>query len=158
MKKKNTSLTINRVYHILSELPFFENFSGEELSYFANNLSLRSFPKNTLLFEQNEIGNYLFFVVNGEVEVKIKSQNTQQFVVAKFGPGSSIGEMSLIDDYPRSATIMVSKPSDLLLLTRQCLDRLCSEKPETGLKFLRGLIKTLSNRLRKANGRFADIA
>ena len=154
----NQSDSIDRVQHILSELPFFEDFSTDELNYFANNLSLRSFPAETCLFKQNDIGDYLFIVVNGEVEVKIQSHSAYQFVIAKFGSGSTIGEMSLIDDTPRSATIIVSKPSDLLLLTRRCFDRVCEEKPKTGLKFLRGLTKTLSTRLRKANGRFADIA
>jgi CRP-like cAMP-binding protein len=157
MTKEQTN-SIRRVYHILSELPFFEEFSAEELNFFAKNLSLRSFPAGTHLFQQNDIGDYLFFVVNGEIEVKIKGHNVQQFIVAKFGSGSTIGEMSLIDDYPRSATILVAKPADLLLLTRQCFDRMCTEEPATGVKFLRGLTKTLSKRLRKANGRFADIA
>ncbi len=150
-------LSFDRIQHILSELPFFEYFSGKELEIFSNNLSLRSFPENSVLFQEGDIGEYLFFVVTGQVEVKIQSQKSSQLVMAKFGPGSSIGEMSLIDDYPRSATIMVSEPSELLLLSRKRLQVLCEESPTTGLKFMHGLVKTLSHRLRQANGRFADI-
>lgn len=154
----NENQTLTRVQHILSEIPFFEEFTGEDLACFAQNLSLRFFPEGSCLFEQGDIGDYLFFVVNGHVEVKIEAQNSNQLVIAKFGPGSSIGEMSLIDDYPRSATIVVSEDSELLLLSRQRLDAICEQDPVTGLKFLRGLAKALSSRLRKANGRFADIA
>ena len=150
--------SIDRVQHILSELSFFEEFNQDELAYFAKKLSLRSFPPDTMLFKEGDIGDYLFFVVNGQVEVKIESQTSAQLVIAKFGPGSTIGEMSLIDDYPRSATIRVAEETELLLLSRRRLDSICEDNPITSLKFMKGLAKTLSNRLRKANGRFADIA
>ena len=147
-----------RIKHILSELPFFEDFSENEIAYFANNLSLRLFASQTCLFKEGDVGDYLFFVVNGFVEVKIEAHNSSQIIIAKFGPGSSIGEMSLIDNYPRSATRIVAEGSELLLLSRQRLDTICEESPVIGLKFLRSLSKVLSSRLRKANGRFADIA
>ena len=152
-----TQPPFKRIKHILRELPFFEEFSDEEIDAFAHNLSLRSFPEQTCLFREGDIGDYLFFVVEGHVEVRIQSRKSSM-VIARFGPGSTIGEMSLLDDHPRSATIITSEPSDLLLLSRQRLDSISSQSPHTGLKFLRGLTRTLSNRLRKANGRFADIA
>lgn len=151
------TLSFDRIQHILRELPFFEDFTGEELDLFSNNLSLRSFPVNSCLFQEGDIGDYLFFVVTGQVEVKIHSNKSSQIVMAKFGPGSSIGEMSLIDDYPRSATIQVSEPSELLLLSRKRMEVFCDKNPATGLKFMKSLVKTLSYRLRQANGRFADI-
>ncbi len=157
MSNENT-LSFDRIQYILSELPFFEDFSADELEKFSKNLSLRSFHENSCLFQEGDIGDYLFFVVTGQVEVKIQSHKSSQIVIAKFGPGSSIGEMSLLDDYPRSATIQVSEPSELLLLSRKRLKALCEENPATGLKFMEGLVKTLSYRLRQANGRFADIS
>ncbi|MCB2181735.1 MAG: cyclic nucleotide-binding domain-containing protein [Desulfobulbaceae bacterium] len=150
--------SFDRIEHILSELPFFEDFSSKELGFFSKNLSLRSVSADSLLFKEGDVGDYLFFVVNGFVEVKIESQHSSQLVLAKFGPGSSIGEMSLIDDYPRSASIRVSEPSELLLLSRKRLDRICNEDPVVGMKFLKSLARTLSYRLRRANGRFADIS
>ncbi len=154
----DTIRSFDRIEHILSELTFFEQFSHDEIFNFANQLSLRSFPTQSVLFEEGDIGDYLFFIVSGQIEVRLESHSNTNLVLARFGPSSSIGEMSLIDDYPRSATIIVSKPSELLILSRKRLDTICEDNPRTGLKFMKGLAKTLSSRLRKSNGRFVDIA
>jgi CRP-like cAMP-binding protein len=66
--------------------------------------------------------------------------------------------MSIVDDYPRSATIVVTKPSELLILTRKRFNSMCLKAPSVGIKFLLGLSKNLSMRLRDTNGRFADLA
>lgn len=153
-----TITSLDRIEHMLGELPFFEDFTAQELSSFSKKLSLRSLPPDSLLFKEGDMGDYLFFVVNGLVEVTIKAQHSSQLVLAKFGPGSSIGEMSLIDDYPRSASIRASEQSELLLLSRKRFDLICDENPLVGMKFLKSLARTLSIRLRRANGRFADIA
>lgn len=157
MTEENT-VSLERIRHILSEIPFFENFTRQQVDFFAKKMSLRFFPKQTCLFKKDDVGDYLFFVVNGEVEVCLESTEQKQIIIACFGPGSCVGEMSILDDYPRSATIIVREPSELLLLSRKRFNSICEEEPAIGLKFLRGLGKTLSARLRKTNGRFADIA
>lgn len=157
MTEENT-ISLERIQHILSEIPFFEDFTKEQLGFFAKNMSLRFFSGQTCLFKKDDIGDYVFFVVNGKVEVCLESTEQRQLIIACFGPGSCVGEMSILDDYPRSATIIVREPSELLLLSRKRFNSICEEIPAIGLKFLRGLGKTLSTRLRKTNGRFADIA
>ncbi len=146
------------IEHILKENDFFEDFSEEELHYFSRQLSLRSFEAGTNLFNKGDYGTYLFIVVDGEVEVRLDSHEFKQMIIATFERGSCVGEMSLIDDYPRSASIVVTKPSDLLILSRNRFDTICSESPQVGLKFLRGIAQNLSLRLRKTTGRFADLA
>jgi CRP-like cAMP-binding protein len=66
--------------------------------------------------------------------------------------------MSIVDDYPRSATIVVTEPSELLILTKNRFESICRKNPGVGIKFLRGLAKNLSMRLRKTTGRFADLS
>lgn len=145
------------VKHILREIPFFEEFSEEELDFFSKKVSLRFFPAQTTLFQKGDIGDYLFFVVEGVVDVGIESANSKQKIIASFGPGSSVGEMSVVDDFPRSANIVVREPSELLILTRTRFEAMCQENKGVGIKFLRGLAKNLSLRLRKSTGRFADM-
>ena len=152
----DTAKSFDRVSYILSEIPFFEDFSDEELVLFSNQLSLRLFPEQSCLFKKDDVGDYLVFIVNGKLDVRLESNDKKQMIIASFGPGNTVGEMSLIDDYPRSATVVVTEPSELLLLSRKRFDEICSSNPVIGLKFLRGLAQNLSVRLRKTNGRFAD--
>jgi len=66
--------------------------------------------------------------------------------------------MSLVDDYPRSATVVAIEPSELLILTKKNMDNIAKERPGIGLKIYKGLAKMLSLRLRDATGRFAELA
>ena len=154
---ENTGLA--RIKHILTETPFFEEFTKEEIDSFASNLSLRFFPTQSVLFNEGDHGGYLFFVVDGLIEVRITpGAGSKKIIVGTFDRGSCLGEMSIIDDYPRSATIVVAEPAELLMLTRNRFDSICRETPAIGVKFLRGIAKNLSIRLRKTTGRFADLS
>lgn len=155
-QEKSTSFT--RIKHMLSEIPFFEDFTKTEMDAFSRYLSLRFFPAHTAIFERGDIGDYLFFVMAGMVEVRIEASDLKQFIIASFGPGSCVGEMSIMDNYPRSATVFVTEPSELLMISRARFETICDDHPKLGLKFLRGVAGNLSMRLRKTNGRFADIA
>jgi len=148
----------SRIKHILGEIPFFEDFSSDELDFFSRNVSLRYFPAQTVLFREGDIADYLFFVVEGMVDVRVEPTDSKQIIIATFDRGCCVGEMSIVDDYPRSATIVVTKPSELLLVTRNRFESICQENPPVGIKFLHGLAKNLSMRLRKTTGRFADLA
>lgn len=151
-------LSYGRIEHILRENPFFEDFTAAELDCFARQLSLRNFCADTVLFRKNDIGSYLFFIVDGEVEVRLEAGDLKQVIIATFERGSCVGEMAIVDDYPRSATIIVTQPSELLLLTRNRFASICADNPALGLKFLKGIAQNLSLRLRKTSGRFADLA
>ncbi|MDH5299644.1 MAG: cyclic nucleotide-binding domain-containing protein [Desulfobulbaceae bacterium] len=147
----------DRIEHLLRENPFFEDFTSDEVDYFAKQLSLRSFPGQTVVINKDEYGSFLFFVVEGEVEVRLESGDLKQIIIATLERGACAGEMSIIDDYPRSATIVTSKPSELLLLTKNRLESICEEDPRLGLKFIRGIAKSLSIKLRQTSGRYADL-
>ena len=158
MKKNDTNTDFDKIQEILKEIPFFEDFSDDELDFFSRNVSLRYFPEQTVLFKEGDIGDYLFFVVEGIVDVRLQATVSKPLIIATFERGSCVGEMSIVDDYPRSATIVVTESSELLILTRNRFDSLCREKPYAGVKFLRALAKNLSIRLRKTTGRFADLS
>ena len=157
-KKENVEYTFSRIRHTLSEIPFFEEFSGDELDFFSKNVSLRSFPAKNTLFRKGDSGNYLFFVADGVVEVRLESaESSETVLIAILGQGSCVGEMSIMDEYPRSATIVVKEPSELLVLTKNRFESICKENAPVGIKFLKGITKNLSIRLRRTTGKFFDL-
>ncbi len=146
-----------RIKNILKEISFFEDFDNNELDFFSKQLSLQSVPEGTVLFNEGEIGDYLFFIVEGSIEVRLKATRAKQ-IIATYGYGDSVGEMSLIDEYPRSATVLVAEPSELLILTKKRLEHMVKKNPILGVKIYKGLAKNLSLRLRGTAGRFIDLA
>ena len=148
---------IDRIKNVLKEIPFFEEFEEDELNYFAKQLSLRSVETNTVLFRQDDIGDYMIFIVEGSVDVQLDSPTSKR-IIANYGYGSCVGEMSIVDDYPRSATIMVTEPSELLILTKNRFETINEDNPRVGIKIIKGIARNLSRRLRGSTGRFADLA
>ena len=148
----------DRIENILRENPFFEDFDADELDLFAKQMSLRSFPEKTTVVNKGEIGSFLFFVVNGEVEVRLPGNDRKQVILATLKRGDCAGEMSVIDDQPRSATIVSSTNSELLLLTKSRLKAINKENPQLGLKFITGITKSISMKLRQTTSQYVDLA
>lgn len=147
----------DRIKSILKEISFFEYFDDNELDFFSKQLSLQAVPKDTVLFNEEEIGDYLFFIVEGSVEVRLEATHAKQ-IIASYGYGHCVGEMALIDDCPRSATVVVTEPSELLILTKKRMEHMVKKNPILGVKIYKGLAKNLSLRLRGTAGRFIDLA
>lgn len=145
-----------RIKNILKEISFFEFFTDEELDFFSKQLILQAVPKDTALFTEGEIGDYLFFIIEGSVEIRLDTAN-DRYIIASYGYGQCVGEMSLIDDYPRSASVIVTEPSELLILTKNKMNSIVKKNPIVGVKIFKGLAKNLSIRLRSSTGRFADL-
>ncbi len=149
--------TRQNVMNMLRELPFFESFDESDIQYFAPHLSLRQVKEGTTLLNEGDMGNYLFFIVEGVMEIILTTENRQQKIVATYGPGASIGEMALIDEYERSAAVRATTDCEILLLTKSKFDTLLDQNPKVGVKMLKGLARNISLRLRATQGRFRDI-
>jgi len=146
---------LGRIQNLIREIPLFDPLDYEEVSVVAKYLSMRRVPTQTYLIREGEVGEFMFFIVEGEVEIRLASQGPQQ-VVAVYSAGSTVGEMSLLDDYTRSATVLSSKETEILILSRTKFESLLLTEPKLGIKLLKGLGKIISLRLRSAHGRFAD--
>ena len=84
------------------------------------------------------------------------SRETDDIVIATIGRGRSIGEMAVIDDYPRSATVRANTKAKLIILNSRRFDHFLDEYPPIGIKILKGITRLISLNLRKASSRLAD--
>ncbi|GMT42913.1 MAG: hypothetical protein IEMM0002_1324 [bacterium] len=149
--------TRDHVIDIIRDLPFFDAFETDEIKKFARNLSLQQVKKGEVLFNEGDVGDYLFFIVEGIIEIVLSTVDKQHKIIATYSSGTSVGEMSLIDEFERSATVQASTDCEILILTRSKFDWITSNQPEIGVKMLRGLAKIISERLRGTQGRFKDM-
>lgn len=147
----------DRLVSIIGDLPFFEAFETDEIKRFAQNFSLQNIKEGAVLFKEDDIGDYLFFIIDGVMEIVVKATNKQNEVIATCSSGASIGEMSLLDEYERSATVRAFTDCEILVLTKSKFDSIVAKHPDLGVKVLKGLAKNISKRLRGTQGRFKDM-
>lgn len=113
------------------------------------------YEKGAYVFKEGAHGGYLFFIVSGDVDV-IKQFDTAKHTIATLGPGRSVGEMSLIDGSPRSATVRAKTQLQLIVLKREDFNKLNEENPAVANKVLMGIASLLSSSLRETNNKFTE--
>ncbi len=145
---------MNKV-EVLSRSPLFEMLSTSELEFVADLSRPRRFAMGEVVFEEGELGDSLFAIVEGEAEVLRKNDAGQLKVLTTLKAPSFFGEMSLIDKEYRSATVRAKTEALFLHLTADNL-ALFRKQYRDGFTFLViNIARVLSARLRDANTRLA---
>jgi signal transduction histidine kinase len=113
---------------------------------------LRRFARDEVIFREGDAGDSMYLLVRGAVTISKTAQPGGVRVLDTTHAGDFFGEMSLIDSEPRSAHASAEEDSELRILGREDLDRLCAISPH--IKF--NLIKVVSDRLRGMNNQFIE--
>jgi CRP/FNR family cyclic AMP-dependent transcriptional regulator len=131
---------------LLSGSPLFEMLSNQELEYVADLSRPRHFQAGATIFEEGELGDSLYVIASGEVEVVRRDAS---------GPREFFGEMSLIDKEYRSATVRAKTDCELLHLTAENLTAFRKQHRDGFTFVIINIARMLSARLREANTRLA---
>ena len=144
------------IINLLIDIPIFDRLGSKELRAVSKYMNYMDFKRGEIVFNEGERGDYVCFVVKGSLNVLKRSETGEQGVIATLNKGRSMGEMAVIDDFPRSATVKAQIETSLVILTRKGFDQILDEYPETGVKILKGISRLLSQNLRKTSSRLAD--
>ena len=123
----------------LQELPLFADVSKRRVREIARLGHIARFPANAAIVTAGGRGEAFYVVLAGRVEVETAAGRS-----VELGRGDCFGEMALLDDAPRSATVKATRETTCLLLNRGAFDTLLSTEPVIGRK----LLATLAARLR----------
>jgi Cyclic nucleotide-binding domain/TLC ATP/ADP transporter len=134
---------------LLKEIEIFSGMSPAELAAIATVTKELNYPEDRTVIKQNDVGETVFLVVNGEVEVIKELMDGNEMKLAMIREGDAFGEMALLEHEPRSATIRTTKPSQFLIIHQQEFKETAMEYPGIALK----ICKILSRRLRDLHGR-----
>lgn len=141
---------------MLEFVQMFDDFSEQERGSLANFLKAYEAEKDTVLYREGDSVGHMCLLVEGKLEVFKDVDLTHNKKLAEIRPGMSIGEMSVIDGLPNSATVVVGEPSVLILMTREDLQLITQNHPQLGIKLLWHFANLLSQRLRHTSGRLID--
>lgn len=131
-------------------------FADDELRWIADRMSLLCVPAGETIFRQGESGASLFLIVRGVVEISCAAASGREKMLVTLHPGSPFGEMSLIDEQPRSATAMARDDVDVLVLDEDAFADIVAAKPDLGLKLVRSVARLISMRLRQMDNIMVD--
>ncbi len=115
--------------HFLGTLPIFSHLDTEALQTLATEMAAHCFPAGVTLFTQGDPGGSFFIVYSGKLRVHVQSPGDPMPFIRELASGESVGEMSLLTDQPRSATVTVLEDSMLFCLTKTASDRLTPQYP-----------------------------
>jgi len=136
-------------FNSLLSMPFFSSLSSEQLKQVALIAGEQTISSGEVLFRQGDIGDSLYIITSGQVKIFRTSSDGLETLLAHRGPGDSIGEMALLTDEPRSASVQATEDSALLVVTKHDFDQLLGDN----LALAQIFVKIVAGRLRKADMR-----
>jgi len=157
MSEQNLSETEKKTREIMLTLPLFDAFRSDELDILARHMRFAEIMRGEHLFVEGDRGYFMCFVVRGLLDVLKQSVNGGDHrVIARLGKGNTIGEMSLIDQSPRSATVVARQPSIVIILTNKEFKMLTEAYPTLGVALLKIIMRLLSFNMRMTTAQLAN--
>jgi CRP/FNR family transcriptional regulator, cyclic AMP receptor protein len=144
------------VIDLLIDIPMFDQIKSDDLKILARGMNFMDFQPREVIFTEGDKGDFVCFVTRGALDVVKKNEKGKDVVIATLGKGRSIGEMSIIDDFPRSATVKAKSQTTLLILTRKNFEQMLEQHPQIGVKLLKGIARFMSMNMRKTSSLLAD--
>lgn len=138
----------------LRQVPLFESLSEDELQALSNVTIARTFTRDSIIILAEEEGDTLFIIRHGQVKVSIVSEDGREVILSLLGPDAVFGELSLLDGKPRSANVIATEETDLIMLRRADFVQLIYRVP----RIATALLAELASRLRKTDRQIEGLA
>lgn len=136
----------------LRSVSLFARFTDEELHTLADQLNVAHRPASSLLFREGDRGGTMYILQTGRVELTVRDKMEQPVTLRFVEPGEVFGEMSLLDNEPRSASALAVTDVDVLVITREALLVVFERHPGVSLRML----EILTQRLRETTALVQD--
>jgi diguanylate cyclase (GGDEF)-like protein len=148
---------VNPIVTAISDTPLFIGMSGLELNAVSAFLEPRRFAKGEIVCTRGDPGTEMFIVRTGRVASMAVDKDGNERQLYEFGPGRFFGEMSIIENEPRSATCIALDETELLVLEGLDFYRLVWEHPMIGSRMLSSMARVMAGWLDEASGFLHDM-
>jgi len=145
---------MKRYIENIKNVHLFSTLEDDELEVISRILYIKDYQKGHVVFQEGEGGDSLYVVLKGNVKVSLYDESGKEYILDIIGKGAFFGELSLIDELPRSANVVTIEDSEFLVIKRNDFIKLLMENPPITVSILR----TLSRRLRAADERIKGLA
>jgi CRP/FNR family transcriptional regulator, cyclic AMP receptor protein len=156
LAQEKKDLSIVEKAELIDATRWSVEFSFDQLKKLVRYMSAYDVAQDTVLFCEGEKSAYMVLIIKGRVDVvKFDSQRTPKKITT-IGPGKTIGEMSIIDGEPRSASAVTGSEATLFAMTAAQFNGLNEAMPGIGITLALKIAKQMSQYLRQTSGRLID--
>jgi CRP-like cAMP-binding protein len=139
---------------LLKRVSLFDHIEPAELERLAALLAPAELPRDAQVVRQDEPGDSMFIIARGRMKVTITGEGGREVILSFLRAGEFFGEMALLDDLPRSASVVALEDSTVLVLKREVFAEHLLKSPRTALN----VMTELSRRLRRADEIIGNLA
>ena len=139
---------------MLQQVEIFQGLSTEELEALSASSTSRSFPKNTVVIHENDPADSLFIIESGKVKVYCSDKNGKEFIMNTLGHGDYFGELALLDDDRRSASVRTMEKADFCIIYKQDFNQVLDQHPNIA----KTLIRNITRRVRALTEKVKSLA
>jgi CRP/FNR family cyclic AMP-dependent transcriptional regulator len=126
----------------------------EQLRLLTTLVTRRSTTRGSIIMAAGDPTDSLYIILAGRLKVMMSDADGKEVILSILGPGEFFGEMGLIDDNPRSASVVAIEPCELLAITRRDFKKCMTDNAEMAMAVMRGLVR----RLREADRKIGSLA
>lgn len=138
----------------LSKISLFEGIPEAELTAIEALGVQRTYPKSTVIINEGDQANAMYIVLTGKVRVYVSDEGGKEFILNTMGDGEHFGELSLLDEEVRSASVVTLEKSTFSIIHKEDFAKLLVDHPRIALV----LLKNLSNRIRQLTDNVKTLA
>ena len=138
----------------LKRVPLFSGLTDSQIERLAAGSVRRNFPRGRTIVAEGEPSQSLYVLLSGRAKVQRSDTEGKEVILSVLGSGECFGEMSLIDDAPRSASVITLESSDFISIAKDSFKSVLVSSPEISLRLMKGLVK----RLREADKKIETLA
>jgi CRP/FNR family transcriptional regulator, cyclic AMP receptor protein len=150
-------MSLKEEVELLQRIPFFTHIEPAKLKLLAFTSERVGFDPGQILFKQGDMGDAAYIIIEGEADVLVDTDGGQA-VVATLGKNAFVGEIAILCDVPRTATVRAKGRVVALRIAKELFMRLVTEFPQMAIAIMRELAHRLeltNQRLREALSRTA---
>ena len=140
---------------VLRRIPLFQNIEPSKLKLMAFASERVTFAEGNALFEQGEEGDAAYIVLDGTADVRVTADGGGAITVAQVASNDIVGEIAILCDVPRTATVVATSELVTLKITKELFFRMVQDFPQIGIEVMRVLahrLETTTRQLRAARG------
>ena len=144
---------------LLRSIPMLANLPANKLKLLAFASDMVSYSKDQVLFNQGDEADAAYIVISGSADVLVSSNGASvESKVAELGPNSFVGDMAILCDIPRTATVKANSPLETLCIRKEHMMDMIKDSPQLAMAVLEELVQRLAKTTRDLSEARAEVA
>lgn len=136
---------------MLNRLHLFSELNPSDTDILTSHGTIRSYPTNSILINEGDNTDSLYVVMEGEVKVYASDESGKEVILNMLGAGEYFGELALVDEEPRSASVKTMQPTRVMIIAKQDFKKALADHPDMAYNLIQSLtrqVRTLTNNVK----------